>query len=158
LAETLLKSCPHTRILATSRDILHLEGEVSFHVPSLTTPTGEDMKLLESAAGFEAVRLFSERARLVLPNFGITKENFPLIAEICNYLDGIPLAIELAAALVDIFNLEEVLDQLNRPFDLLASNKRAVLPRHQTMRASLDWSWNLLIFEKSKSINLSSQA
>lgn len=99
---------------------------------------------MDELANYEAVKLFAERAALVLTGFEITKENIETLVHICSRLDGIPLAIELAAARVDIFKVEEILKQLNRSFDLLVSNTRSVLPRHQTMRTSIDWGWNLL--------------
>lgn len=144
VAETLLKSCPNVKILATSREILGLEGEASYYVPPLALPQGHDIQSVGELANYEAVQLFVQRAALVVSSFNITKENVGTIVKICNRLDGIPLAIELAAARVDIFKVEEILKQLNRSFDLLVSNTRSVLPRHQTMRTSIDWGWNLL--------------
>src|SRR5687768_9471501 len=93
---------------------------------------------------YEAVRLFEERAALTLSSFRLTKQNTQTVVHICRRLDGIPMAIELAAAHVDILQASEILEQLSRCFDLLANNSRTALPRHQTMRASLDWSWGLL--------------
>jgi predicted ATPase/DNA-binding SARP family transcriptional activator len=144
LAETLLKHCPDLKIVATSRDILRLEGEAVYHVPPLTIPESQSGPSVEEAANSESVQLFAQRARLVLSNFEITATNKDTLVRICNRLDGIPLAIELAAARIDIFTLEEILYQLNYSFHLLASNTRSVLPRHQTMRASIEWGWNLL--------------
>lgn len=142
LAETLLKSCPHIKILATSREVLGLEGECFYAVPSLAIP--EDRGLPDPANEFEALRLFVERSRLVSPHFNITGENAPAILEICSQLDGIPLAIEFAAARVDVLRVEEILEQLSHSFDLLAGSKRSLSPRQQTLRASINWSWNLL--------------
>lgn len=144
LAETLLKSCPNLKILATSRDTLRLEGEAFYHVPPLTIPESASPRSIEEIANSESVQLFAQRATLVLTNFEITESNVGALVRICNRLEGIPLAIELAAAHVDIFTLEEILEQLNRSFDLLASNTRSALPRHQTMHASIGWGWNLL--------------
>ena len=144
LAETLLKSCPTLKILVTSRDVLHLEGEAVYHVPPLTVPESRRGQSADEAARSEAVQLFSERAVLVASNFEITETTVETIARICNRLEGIPLAIELAAAQVDIFTPEEILNQLNRSFDLLASQTRSAMPRHQTMHASIEWGWNLL--------------
>jgi predicted ATPase/DNA-binding SARP family transcriptional activator len=144
LAETLLKSCPNLRILATSRDTLRLEGEAVYHVPPLTIPESQRPRSIEEIANSESVQLFAQRATLMLSNFEITEANAGPLVRICNRLEGIPLAIELAAAHVDIFTLEEILDQLNHSFDLLASNTRSALPRHQTMQASIEWGWNLL--------------
>ena len=144
LAETLLKSCPTLKILATSRDVLQLEGEAVYHVPPLTIPERERERSIDEAARSEAVQLFTQRAVLVASNFEITETSIGTIVRICNRLEGIPLAIELAAAHVDIFTPEEILAQLNRSFDLLASHTRSTLPRHQTMHSSIDWGWNLL--------------
>ena len=144
LAETLLKNCPNLKILVTSRDILRLEGEVVYHVPPLPIPEGDTTQSIEELASSESLQLFAQRAALVLSSFEITKANVGILIRICNRLEGIPLAIELAAAQVDIFTLDEILKQLNRSFDLLASTTRSALPRHQTMRASIAWGWNLL--------------
>ncbi len=144
LAETLLKSCPTLKILATSRDVLHLEGEAVYHVPPLTVPESQREQSAGEAVRSEAVQLFAERGVLVSSDFEITETNLATIARICNRLEGIPLAIELAAAHVDMFTPEEILNQLNRSFDLLASQTRSAMPRHQTMHASIEWGWNLL--------------
>jgi predicted ATPase/DNA-binding SARP family transcriptional activator len=142
--ETLLKNCPQIKVLATSREVLHLHGEASYQVPSLAVPKSSHIPQVDELTGYTSVRLFAERAALVISGFELTKENAQIVIDICNRLDGIPLAIELAAARVDIFKVEEILKQLNRSFELLVSNNRSVLPRHQTMHASIDWGWNLL--------------
>ncbi len=144
LAETLLKSCPNLKILATSRDTLRLEGEAVYHVPPLAIPESSRRQSVDEVANSESIQLFAQRAALVVSDFEITEANAGALVRICNRLEGIPLAIELAAAHVDIFTLEEILDQLNRSFALLASNTRSALPRHQTMHASIEWGWNLL--------------
>jgi predicted ATPase/DNA-binding SARP family transcriptional activator len=144
LAENLLKNCPSVRILATSREALRLEGESFYPVPALEIPALQDQPALEAFPRYEAIRLFLERARLVVPGFELTNVNVETVANICSRLDGIPLAIELAAARSDIFTPEEILNQLNRSFDFLVSQTRSLLPRHQTMHASIDWGWNLL--------------
>ena len=144
LAETLLRKGPNVRILATSREILRLRGEASYYVPPLAIPQSHDTQSIDELASYEAVQLFAERASLVVSSFKITQDNAGTIVKICNRLDGIPLAIELAAAHVDIFTPVEILQQLNRSFDLLVSTTRSVLPRHKTMRTSIDWGWNLL--------------
>ena len=144
LAERLLRNCPTLKILATSRDLLRLEGEAAYHIPPLTIPESHETQSLEEITNSESIQLFAQRAALVLPSFEVTKTNVPTLIRICERLDGIPLAIELAAAYVDIFTLDEILKQLNHSFDLLVSNTRSALPRHQTMRASIDWGWNLL--------------
>jgi predicted ATPase/DNA-binding SARP family transcriptional activator len=144
LAERLLINCPNLRILTTSRDILRLEGEAVYHIPPLTMPESQKAQSVEEIVNSESVLLFAQRARLVLSNFEVTEINTKTLIRICNRLEGIPLAIELAAAHVDIFTLEEILNQLKRSFDLLASSTRSALPRHQTMHASIEWGWNLL--------------
>ena len=144
LAERLLINCPNLRIVATSRDILRVEGEAVYHVPPLAMPESHRIPSLEEIAKSESVQLFAQRASLVLPGFETTETNRETLVRICNRLDGIPLAIELAAARIDIFTLDELLSQLNRSFHFLASDNRSVLPRHQTMRASITWGWNLL--------------
>jgi predicted ATPase/DNA-binding SARP family transcriptional activator len=144
LAETLLKNCPSVKILATSRDVLRLEGEASYYVPPLAVPQNSNTQSIEELASYESVQLFAQRAALVVASFEITKENVRTIVRICNRLDGIPLAIELAAARIDIFSLEEILNQLDHSFHLLVRNTRSLLPRHQTMRACIEWGWNLL--------------
>ena len=144
LTESLLRACPNVKILTTSRDLLRLEGEASYYVPSLAIPQGQGTLPVDESLRYEAVQLFAERAALAVSGFKITERNVGTVVTICNRLDGIPLAIELAAARVDIFSPEEILKQLQRSFDLLASDRRSVLPRHQTMRTSIDWGWNLL--------------
>jgi predicted ATPase/DNA-binding SARP family transcriptional activator len=144
LAETLLKNCPNVKVLATSRDSLRLEGEASYHVPALAAPKDSDRPSVNELANYESIRLFAERAALVFSGFEVTKENAKAMIEICKRLDGIPLAIELAAAQVDLFKVEEILEQLNRSFDLLVSPQRSIAQRHQTLRASIEWGWNLL--------------
>jgi predicted ATPase/DNA-binding SARP family transcriptional activator len=141
LAETLLKTCPTLKILATSRDVLQLEGEAVYRVPPLTVPESQRGEEARS----EAVQLFAERGVLASSDFEITETNVETIARICNRLEGIPLAIELAAAHVDIFTPQEILAQLTHSFDLLSSQTRSAIHRHQTMRASIDWGWNLLM-------------
>jgi predicted ATPase/DNA-binding SARP family transcriptional activator len=144
LAETLLKNCQSVKILATSRDVLGLEGEASYYVPPLAVPQNSNIQSIEELANCESVQLFGQRAALVVSSFEITQENVRTIVRICNRLDGIPLAIELAAARMDIFSLEEILNQLDHSFQLLVRNMRSLLPRHQTMRGCIEWGWNLL--------------
>ena len=144
LAEALLKNCPEIRILATSRDLLRLEGEAAYHVPPLGIPESQETRSVEEIASSESVQLFTRRAALVVSTFEITDANVETLTRVCQCLEGIPLAIELAAAHVDIFTPNEILEQLNHSFDLLVSNTRSTLPRQQTMRASIDWGWNLL--------------
>jgi len=142
LAEALLRNCPDLKILATSREALGITGEALYHVPSLDLP--DLQQLLEKLLGYESVQLFDERARLVQENFSLTIENASSIAQICHRLDGIPLAIELAAARVNLLPTDQIAARLNESFNLLTGGSRTTLPRHQTLRASIDWSWNLL--------------
>ena len=144
LVDTLLKACPHILILASSREVLGIAGEASFRVPSLSTPDARRLPSFETLTQYEAVRLFIERAEMALPGFAVTKENAPAIAQICYRLDGIPLAIELAAARVQVLNVERIASRLDNRFRLLSGGSRTALPRHQTLRALIDWSYDLL--------------
>jgi non-specific serine/threonine protein kinase len=142
LADTLLKSCPSLKILATSREALGISGEAAYPVPSLGLP---DLgQLLENFKGYESVRLFEERAQLAKMDFSLTLDNASSVAQICQRLDGIPLAIELAAAQVNKFSADQIATKLIESFNLLTGGSRTALPRQQTIRASIEWSWNLL--------------
>jgi predicted ATPase/DNA-binding SARP family transcriptional activator len=142
LADVVLRECPGTRILATSREALGVGGERAWLVPALTTPdAGADPSTL---AGFEAVRLFLERAQDAVAHFMLTQQNAAVVAGICRRLDGIPLAIELAAARVRVLTPGQILDRLDNAFSLLTSGSRTALPRHRTLRATIDWSYRLL--------------
>jgi predicted ATPase/DNA-binding SARP family transcriptional activator len=142
LADALLRNCPNLKILTTSREALGITGEAQYHVPPLGLP--DLQQIMEKLLDFESVELFEERARLIQENFSLTMENASSIAQICHRLDGIPLAIELAAARVNQFSTEQIAAQLNENFNLLTGGSRTALPRQQTLRASIDWSWNLL--------------
>jgi DNA-binding NtrC family response regulator/predicted ATPase len=143
LAETLLRACPRLRVLATSRERLNIAGESTFKVPPLALPD-EHARAPEHLVRSEAVRLFVERARLVAPDFTLTDENAPAVAQLCRRLDGLPLAIELAAARVRLLRVEQILARLDDRFRLLTGGSRTTLPRQQTLRAALDWSHDLL--------------
>ena len=143
LIKTLLQNCSSLKILATSREILNLDGEATFYLPSLSTPEKDDL-LLEKLSEYASIRLFAERAALALPSFALTRENAKTIVDICRRVDGIPLAIELAAASVNVLQVEEILEQLQAPSRLPANGSRVILPRHQTLQLSMDWSWGLL--------------
>ena len=142
LADRLLKNCPRLKIIATSREALGIMGEVTYRVPSLQLLEGQPV--IEKMREYESMRLFEERGQLVQPDFKLTLENAASVAEICNRLDGIPLAIELAAGRVNIFPPEQIAIQLNECFRILTGGSRTALPRQQTLRASMDWSWDLL--------------
>jgi non-specific serine/threonine protein kinase len=142
LTDILLKRCPNLKILATSREALGITGEAVYPVPSLALP--DFQQLLENFRSYESVRLFEERAQLAQMDFSLTLENASSIAQICHRLDGIPLAIELAAAHVRMFSTEQISAQLNENFNILTGGSRTALPRQQTIRASIEWGWNLL--------------
>jgi non-specific serine/threonine protein kinase len=142
LADTLLRNCPGLKILATSREALGILGEAVYHVPSLGLP--DLQQLLEKFRDYESVRLFEERAQLVQMKFSLTMENVFAVATICTQLDGIPLAIELAAARVSMFSTEQIAARLQESFRLLTTGNRTALPRHQTLHAAIDWSYALL--------------
>ncbi len=144
LADTLLRACPNLRILATSREALGIAGETSWRVPPLSLPDPQRLPALESLSAYEAVRLFIERAVAVLPTFTVTNENAPWIAQVCHRLDGIPLAVELAAVRVKGLSVEQIAARLDDRFRLLTGGSRTALPHHQTLRAALDWSHDLL--------------
>jgi predicted ATPase/class 3 adenylate cyclase len=149
LAEALLRTCPHLRVLATSREGLGIAGEVTYPVPSLTLPDFRQLSvgeadLISTLAQYEAIRLFVERAGAILPTFEMTNQNASAIAQICHRLDGIPLAIELAAARVKVLSVEQIARRLDDAFRLLTGGSRTALPRQQTLQAAMDWGYNLL--------------
>jgi predicted ATPase/transcriptional regulator with XRE-family HTH domain len=144
LTETLLRAGPHLKVLATSRETLNIAGETVYHVPSLSTPDPGQLPSLDVLTRYEAVHLFVERAGAAWPGFALTADNAQAVAQVCQHLDGIPLAIELAAARVKLLRVEEVAARLADRFGLLTSGNRTALPRHQTLRALIDWSWELL--------------
>ncbi len=156
LAETLLRSCPELRVLATSREGLGIAGEQIYRVPSLSVPdmislpptqslmSGGLSQYAESLNQYEAVRLFIERAVAAAPSFAVTNRNAPAVAQVCYHLDGIPLAIELAAARVKMLSVEQINGRLEDRFRLLTGGSRTALPRQQTLRALIDWSHDLL--------------
>jgi predicted ATPase/class 3 adenylate cyclase len=141
LVELLELSCPALSILATSREGLALDGERVVPVPSLGSPA--DDSSLEVAAGADAVHLFEERAAAIDPDFALRPENAAAVVQICRRLDGVPLAIELAAARVTTMNPTELARGLDRRFDTLAGGRRRAVQRHQTLRAAIDWSYEL---------------
>jgi predicted ATPase/transcriptional regulator with XRE-family HTH domain len=146
LAVTLLKHCPDLKILATSREAMSVLGEAIYPVPPLELP---DVRMLVGRfRDYDSIRLFEERAQLARVNFSLTIENMSCVARICTQLDGIPLAIELAAARVSTFSTEEIAVRLQESLQLLTTGNRTALPRHQTLQAAIDWSYNLLSQEE----------
>lgn len=144
LANSLLRACPNLRILASSREALGVPGETPYRVPSLTIPETDHLNGLEEFAAVEAIQLFMDRAQTVNLGFALTSENAPTIAHICKRLDGIPLAIELAAARVKVMQVQQIAERLENRFRLLTGGSRTALPRQQTLRALIDWSYSLL--------------
>ncbi|MGQ0569170.1 MAG: ATP-binding protein [Armatimonadota bacterium] len=144
LAELVLRACPDVHILTTSRERLGVGGEVTYRVPSLSLPNLDRVPPFEALTQSEAVRLFVDRATSVMPRFQLTRDNAPLVAHICQRLDGIPLAIELAAARVKVLALDQIALRLNDRFRLLVGGSRTAPTRQQTLRAVMDWSYVLL--------------
>jgi len=144
LASALLRGCAHLRILATSREGLDVAGEHCWRVPSLTVPDPKHPPPVELAGGYEAVRLFVARARERQAGFALTIQNARAVVSICARLDGIPLAIELASARVASLGVEGIAARLDDRFRLLTGGTRDALPRQRTLRAALDWSYDLL--------------
>jgi non-specific serine/threonine protein kinase len=140
----LLGACPGLKVLVTSRSPLHLQGEHESLVPPLSIPDRDHLAHPAQTLASEAVRLFVERARAVRPDFNVTDQNVATVVEICRRLDGLPLAIELAAALVKALPVEDLAARLGEQLRLLTRGSRGADPRQQTLRATFDWSYNLL--------------
>jgi predicted ATPase len=132
------------RVLATSREPLGVPGEVSYQVETLPVPTPSDWSRAATAGTFDAVRLFVDRAATASPAFTLTDATAPAVAALCERLDGLPLAIELAASLVRSFDPAQLEQHLDRRFDLLSTGARTALPRQRTLRGAIDWSYELL--------------
>ena len=144
LAETVLKTAPGVHILATSREPLRAEGEWLHRLASLEVPL-EPVKITAGEAlCYSAVQLFDDRARAIVDGFVLDDSDIPAVLEICRRLDGVPLALELAAARVDAFGLRGLAVRLDDRFAVLTKGLRTTLPRHQTLRAAMDWSYDLL--------------
>src|SRR5215469_1240135 len=142
LVQLLLARCPWLRIVATSREPLRVRGETIWRVQPLDLPP--DDAAGDELAGHEAIRLFAARAAGARPGFTLTEENAPAVARLCRTLDGIPLGIELSAARVRALSVEQIADRLRDRFQLLDSGDRTAPPRQQTLRATVDWSYELL--------------
>jgi predicted ATPase/class 3 adenylate cyclase len=151
LAKQLLQAGSRLKLLASSREHLHVPGEVTYPVPALAVPEAGAPFATDALMEFEAVRLFVDRARAVQPGFAVTAQNAKAIVEICRRLDGIPLALELAAARVRTLPVEAIAGRLSDRFRLLTRGARTNLPRQQTLRALIDWSFDLLA-EREKTV------
>ena len=146
VAQALLAGCPRIRILATSREAIRAAGEHTYRLPSLRTPSAETTRTLTKAeaAAYGAVALFAYRAQAADARFRISDLNAPTVADLCRRLDGIPLAIELAAARVNALSIKALAEKLDDRLQILTRGDRTALPRHQTMRLAIDWSYDLL--------------
>jgi len=144
LAELLLGSCPALSVLATSREVLGVDGERSWPVPPLSLPEAGTLATAASLADSGAARFFEHRAQLVFPSFRLGDDNAAAIAAVCRRLDGLPLAIELAAAQMRMLSVEQLAEHLGKIFTVLVGGARTAPRRHQTLRATLDWSHDLL--------------
>ena len=143
-AEAMLKAAPQVTILATSREALRAEGEWLLRLPSLGVPPEGSGLTAAEALSFPAVELFSERATAALGGLGLADADIPAVLEICRHLDGVPLAIELAAAQADVFGVRGLAARLDDRFAVLTKGRRTALPRQQTLRATIDWSYELV--------------
>ncbi len=150
ISETLLQACPKLRVLASSREALGITGEVAYRVPSLSTPHPENLPPLDQLQKADSIRLFVDRAASAKPGFTLTDVNAFSLAQICYRLDGIPLAIELAASRVKVLSPDQIAARLDDRFRLLTGGSRTALPRQQTLRAMIDWSYSLLSEEEKK--------
>jgi predicted ATPase/class 3 adenylate cyclase/DNA-binding CsgD family transcriptional regulator len=144
LVDRLLHGCPHLKVIVTSREPLGAVGETAWRVPSLSLPSEPSSQPVAALSQFDAVHLFIDRAVKARPNFRVTNENAPAVAEICQRLDGIPLAIELAAARTRLLSPDQIVQGLIDRFRLLAGGARTAVPRQQTLLASVEWSHRLL--------------
>ena len=144
VADALIRHCPGVKVLASSREALGIGGEQTYKVPPLSLPDRKAAATPKSLSQYESVQLFLDRALLVRPDFQVTNQNAPALASLCCHLDGIPLAIELAAARVRSLSVEEIDGKLDQRLRLLTGGSRTALPRQQTLRALIDWSYDLL--------------
>jgi len=150
LADTLLRAAPGLTIVVSSREPLGVAGETAYRVPSLPLPDPRQLHDLDALAQNDCVHLFMDRARASYPSFRLKQKNALAIADICRRLDGIPLALELAAARVAVFSPEAIASRLDDRFRLLTGGSRTALERHQTLRALIDWSYELLSDEERR--------
>jgi predicted ATPase/DNA-binding XRE family transcriptional regulator len=152
-ADTLLRTCAHVHVLATSRELLRVEGETTWRVASLSvvdpiTLTSDHAESIGRLLASEAAQLFVDRARLVVPSFELTAHNALAVAQVCLRLDGIPLAIELAAARLSMLSVDQITARLDQRFRLLTGGHRTAVRRQQTLAATIDWSYELLSEEE----------
>lgn len=143
LAETLLRCCPELRILTTSRQALRIDGEATQTVLPLSVPDPEQTRSPADLARYESATMLVERVTAVLPSFTVTEQNCVTVARLCQALEGVPLAIELTAARLRVLSLEQTLERLTDRYRLLTSGTRNAPARQQTLRALIDWSWDL---------------
>jgi predicted ATPase len=143
LATKLLREAEDLRILATSRQVLNIQGEQVMEVPPLSVPDPDWLSASGPLIEYEAVRLFAARAAAVVSGFAVTADNGAAVARLCQGLDGIPLAIELAAVRLRALSVEQILERLDDRYRLLTGGSRTVLERHQTLRAAIEWSYDL---------------
>jgi predicted ATPase len=143
LADAIVRRCPRVHLIATSREPLGIDGETVWPVATLSLPPDASEELSEVAAS-GAVALFLDRARSQIPGFSLSEENAPVISSVCRRLDGMPLAIELAVARLRSLSLADLNNRLDRRFQLLTGGSRSALPRHQTLRGVVDWSYDML--------------
>jgi non-specific serine/threonine protein kinase len=144
LTEHLLNACENLKVLCTSREALGLTGESVWHVPTLSLPDMKTVSLSDLLMQYEGIHLFVERTGAVKSDFRLNKKNALAVVQICQRLDGIPLAIELAAARAKTMSVDQIAARLNDRFHLLTAENRTTQPRHQTLRAAIDWSYDLL--------------
>lgn len=144
LLDVILRTCPGVHILASSREALGIEGEAIYYVPSLAVPEGISPVPIPSLVEYDAIKLFVERASTDHQHFQLDDTNAPYVVQICQRLDGIPLALELAAARVKVMGIKQIANRLDDCFRLLVTGNRMALPRHKTLQAAIDWSYNLL--------------
>jgi non-specific serine/threonine protein kinase len=148
LSQALLQHCPGVHLLASSREALNIQGELTYRVPSLSVPDKGTLPSVDRVAQCDAVRLFTERARLCDPTFVVTAQNAVFVARICRHLGGIPLALELAAARLQALSVDTLAERVEHRLGLLTGGSRIALPRHQTLHATIDWSYGLLAEEE----------
>ncbi|MCA1004150.1 LuxR C-terminal-related transcriptional regulator [Rhodococcus hoagii] len=150
LVDELLRECPRVRIMATSRESLGVGGEAVLRVPPLPVPDPDQPPSLEALPRYESVTMFEERARAAVPDFAVTEDNRETVARICHRLDGLPLPIELAAARLRALSLEQILDRLTDRYRILTAGSRVAPTRLQTLRLSVDWSYELCTQEEQR--------